>query len=83
MFERLSLKITKGEYYSEYSLEIQLRIVTIYSTCIPTARTLVDHGPKLNFKKTEVERVKILLDNRMERLITVTLFLSSSSIVSA
>ena len=83
MFERLSLKIIKGEYYSEYSLEIQLRIVTIYRVCILTARTLVDHGPKLNFKKTEVERVKILLDNRMERLITVTLFLSSSSIVSA
>ena len=70
-------KFTKGEY----SLKIQLRIVTINDTCIP--RTLVDHGPKLNFKKTEVERVKILLDNRMERLITVTLFLSSSSIVSA
>ena len=81
MFERLSLKITKGEYYSEYSLEIQLRIVTIY-LLLGLWWTMV-HGTKLNFKKTEVERVKILLDNRMERLITVTLFLSSSSIVSA
>ena len=79
MFERLSLKITKGEY----SFEIQLGIVTIYGTCIPTARTLANHGLKLHFKKTEVERVKILQDDRMERLITVTLFLSSSSIVSA